>query len=86
MLNSLLSPVTGLIVSASTGIALETAVKIITPPALGAVTSFAIKAGTTIGAGIIAGTVSRYVVGQLESVIETVKNTGADVETAQEDL
>ena len=80
MLTALIAPVTGLIVSASAGVAIESTVKIITPPTVKALTGFGIKVGTTIFAGIIANKLASYVTDTVESIVEQVKPE-AEVET-----
>lgn len=80
MLTALIAPVTGLLVSASTGIAIDNAVKIITPPTVKALTGFAIKVGTTIAAGVIASKIGTYVTDTVESIVEQV-SPEAEVET-----
>lgn len=85
MLTALIAPVTSLLVSASTSVAIDNAVKIITPPNVKAVTSFGIKVGTIIIGGIIAGKIADYTVKNVEAVIETVKNTGVEENSTQEE-
>ncbi len=74
MLTALIAPVTGLIVSASAGVAIESAVKIITPPTVKALTGFGIKVGTTIVAGIVASKLASYVTENVESIVAQVKS------------
>lgn len=85
MLAALIPAVTGIVVSTGVGVAIDNAVKIILPPATKAVTGFGIKVGVAIAGGIIGGKIANYVSTNLESVITTVNETGAEVISAQED-
>lgn len=75
MLGTILSPVVGVIVTTSTGVAIEGLVKLITPVGLKAVPSFAVKIGGALVSAVVAGKVAEIAVDAIESVIETVRST-----------
>lgn len=87
MLTALIPLVTSVVVSTSAGVAIDSAVKLIVPIGIKALPAFGIKVGTAIAAALIGGKVGSIVEQNLVSVIETVKNTGAEeVESTQEDI
>lgn len=74
----------GLITTASTSVALDSAVKIITPPATKALTGFAVKAGTIVVGGIISSKIGAYVSAKTTEIQDIIND--APAEPAQEDI
>ena len=73
----------GLITSASTSVALDSAVKIITPPATKAITGFAVKAGTIVVGGLVSGKIGSIVTAKVKEIQDILDDAPAD--PAQED-
>lgn len=86
MLTALIPTIANVIVSTSTGIALDSAVKMIVPIGLKTIPAFSIKIGTSIAAALIGAKIGKLVERNITEVIETVQNTGAEeVPSEQED-
>lgn len=85
MLTALVAPVLGIVVSTATGSIVGQAARLIIPPTTKAFASFGIQLGVAIAGGLAGSKVANIVMDHTNSIIETVKNTGAEEETAQEE-
>lgn len=85
MLTALIPTITQVIVSTSAGVALDSAVKMIVPVGMKTIPAFSIKIGTAIASAVIGGKIASIVSKNIESVMETVQNTGAEEVTSDQE-
>lgn len=84
MFAALLPAIVGTLVSTSSGIAIDSLTKLVTPPTIKALTGFGIKAGSAIVGGIVSMKISEFAVKRTEEIIEIV-NKVPEVEAAPEE-
>lgn len=80
MLAQLVSPVVGIVIQTSAGIAFDGIAKQLFPTDLKALPAFGIKIGVAVVGGLIAGKIADYVADNLASVIDTVSSKPAENE------
>lgn len=85
MSNALLPKLIEGIVSLSSGVAFDSAVKLVTPSRINAFTGFAIKGGALFLGGIVSSLIAKVAVDSTNAIVETVTNEPAAIEPSSED-